>query len=98
MATTVVLVLVASDAVVESDFAGEAAASEEFEGAVDRREADACIFLLHEAMEFVGGEMLARLKKCPQDGISLRGLLQADAAQMLEKDRLRLADTLARND
>ena len=83
MAATVVLVFVAGDAVVEGDFAGEPAAGEEFEGAVDRRKANARIFLLDEAMEFVGGEMLARLKKCPQDGIALRSLLQADAAQML---------------
>jgi len=80
MAAAIVLMLVAGDAVVEGDFAGEAATGEEFEGAVDGGESDARIFFFDQAVQFVGGEMLARFDERAQDGIALSSLLQADAA------------------
>jgi hypothetical protein len=46
MAAAVVLMLVAGDAVVKGDFAGEATFGEQFEGSIDGGVADAGIFLL----------------------------------------------------
>ena len=59
MAAAVVLVFVARDAVMESDFTRQAAASEKFERAIDGGESDAGIFFLDEPVQFVGGEMFA---------------------------------------
>lgn len=75
MAAAVVLVFVARDAIVEGDFAGQAASGEEFEGAVDGGEADAGIFLLDEAVQLVGGKMLASFEEGTQDRVALSGLL-----------------------
>jgi hypothetical protein len=55
MAAAVVLVLVARDAVVESNFAGQAALRKQLQGTVDGGVADASVFFLHQAMEFVSG-------------------------------------------
>jgi hypothetical protein len=82
MAAPVVLVLVAGDAVVEGDFAGQSALGQQFERAVDRGVADAGVFFLHQAVQFVGGEMVAGFQKGAQNGVALRGLLQADALEM----------------
>ena len=82
MAAAVVLVLVASDAIVESDFAGQATLRQQFQRAVDGGVADAGVFFLYQAMEFVGREVVAGFKKGAQNSIALRGLLQADAFQM----------------
>ena len=77
MAAAVVLVLVACDAVVESDFAGQAALRQQLQRAVNRGVADAGIFFLHQAVQFVGGEMVAGFEEGMQDGIALLSLLQA---------------------
>ena len=55
------------------------------------------IFFLHQPVQFVGGEVFAGFEKCAQDGVSLPGLLEADAAQMLQKNCLGLADVLTRD-
>src|SRR6266446_8836272 len=51
MAAAVVLMLVAGDAVVEGDFAGQSTPGEQLERAVDGGVADARIFFLHEAVQ-----------------------------------------------
>ena len=95
MTAAVVLVLEARDAIVECDFAGQAALRQQFQGAVDGGVADAGIFFLYQAVEFVGGKMVAGFKEGTQNGVALGGLLEADALQMLVKDVLGFADHLA---
>src|SRR5579863_7084924 len=94
MAAAVVLMLVASDAIVEGDFAGQAALGEQFERAVDGGVADAGILLLHQAMQLIGGKVIAGFEKGAEDGIALRGLLEADALEMLVKNTLSFPDHL----
>ena len=95
MAAAVVLVLVAGDAVVKGDFAGQAALGQQLQRAVDGGVADAGVFFLHQAVKFVGGKMVAGFEEGAQDGVALRRLLQADALQMPVKDLLGFADHLA---
>ena len=94
MAAAVVLVLVAGDAVVEGDFAGEAALGEQLQGAVDGGVADLGVFLFDQAVELVGGEVLAGCKEGLQDGVALGGVLEADALEVLVQDALGFADHL----
>jgi hypothetical protein len=94
MAAAVVLVLVAGDAVVEGDFAGEAALGQQFQSAIHGRVADARVFLLHQAVQFVGGEVVAGFEKGAEDSIALRGLLEADPLKMLVKNSLSFPDHL----
>lgn len=96
MAATVVLVFVAGDAVVEGDFAGQAALGEKFQRAVNSGVTDAGILFLDQAVKFVGGEVVASFEKGAQNGVALASLLQADILQMAVKNVLGLADHLAR--
>jgi hypothetical protein len=96
MAAAVVLVLVARDTVVESDFAGQAAFRQQFQRPVDGGIADACVLLLDQAVKFVGGKMIPSFEKSAKDGVTLSSLLQTDALEMAMKNILRLADHLAR--
>ena len=96
MAAAIVLVLVAGNAVMKSNFAGQAALRQELQGAVDGGVADMSVFFLNEAMKLVGGEVVAGLKKCPQDGVPLRGLFQAHSLEVAMKDVLGFAHHLAR--
>ncbi len=94
MAAPVVLVLVTGDAVVEGDFAGQSALGEQLERAVNRGVADDGVFFLHQAVQFVGGEMIASFQKGAQNGVALRGLLQANPLEMLVENALRFAHHL----
>src|SRR5438270_11504256 len=47
-------------------------------------------------MKFVGGEVVAGLKKCPQNGIPLGSLLQAHSLEMAMQDVLGFPHHLAR--
>src|SRR4051794_33919708 len=96
MSAAVVLMLVAGDAVVERHFAGESAFGEELERAIDGGETDLGIFLLDQAVELFGGEMIAGLEKSFEDGVALLGMLEADLFQVLMKDVGRLAEHLPR--
>jgi hypothetical protein len=78
MAATVVLVLVAGNTVVEGDLAGQAALRQQFQRAVDGGISDVGIFFLHQAVQFVGGEMVAGFEKRMQDDVALCSLFQAD--------------------
>jgi hypothetical protein len=97
MAAAVVLVLVARDAVVEGDFAGEAAISQKFERAVHGGESDARIFFPDQTVQLVGGEMLARFEESAQDDVALTSLLQSYPTQVLEEDCLGRAHALTRD-
>jgi hypothetical protein len=97
MAAAVVLMLVAGDAIVKGDFAGEAALRQQLERAVNRGVADPGVFLLHEAVQLVGGEVISRFEKGAKDGVALRGLLEADALEMLVKNALSFSDHLQGN-
>jgi len=97
MTAPVVLVFVAGDAIVEGDLTGQSALGQQLKGAVDGGVADAGIFLMYKAMQFVGGEVVAGFQKGMQDRVALRRLLQADTLEMPVKDRLGLVHHLARN-
>src|ERR1700730_12623838 len=94
MAATVILMLVAGNAVVESDLAGESAFGQQLQSAVDRGISDALIFLLHQAMKLVGREMIAGLEKGPKDGVTLCGLLQSHSLEVAVQNFLGFADHL----
>jgi len=95
MAASVVLVLVAGDVVVKGYFAGEAAFGEEFECAIDRREADAGIFFLDQPVQFADGKMFSRFEESLQDGVALSGVFESDAFEVLVQNLLRLASHFA---
>ena len=95
MTAPIVLMLVAGNAVVEGDFAGQAALRQQLQSAVDGGVADAGIFFLHHAMKFIGGKMVASFEEGVQNCVALRGLLQADVFEMAMKDLLGFADHLA---
>ena len=97
MAAAIVLVLVARDAIVEGNFAGEAATGEKFKRAVDSGDSDAGISFLDEAVQFVGREMLVSFEEGSQDGAALSGLLKTDATQVPEENFLGFAHALARD-
>jgi hypothetical protein len=97
MAAPVVLVLIAGDAVMECDFAGQSALGQQFQRSVDSGVSNAFVFFLNQPMEFIGRKMIARLQKCPQDRVALRCLLQAHALQMPMQNILSLSHHLARN-
>jgi hypothetical protein len=71
------------------------ALGQQFEGAVNGGVADARVFLLHQAVEFVGGKMIAGFQEGVQDDVALSGLLQANALEVAMQDLLGLADHLA---
>jgi hypothetical protein len=97
MTAPVVLMLVAGDAIMKRDFAGQAAVSQQFERPVYGGESDVRVFFLYELTEFVGRKMLARLEERPQNGSALLRLLQANAPQMPQKNTLGLAHVLRRD-
>src|SRR5258708_40177344 len=63
MAAAVVLVLVTGDAIVEGDFAGQSAFGQKLQSAIDSSVTNARIFLLHQAVQFVGREVVASFQK-----------------------------------
>jgi len=97
MTAAVVLMFESGNAVVEGDFAGQSAFGEQFERAINGGVSDAGVLFLHQAVEFVGGEMVAGFEKGPQDGVALLGLLQADIFEVTMEDLLGLAHHLARD-
>ena len=97
VAAAVVLMLVAGDAVVEGDFAGESALGEQFQGAIHGGIADAGVFFLDKAMKLLGGEVVAGFEKRAEDGVALRGLFEADVFEMAVEDILGFADHLPRD-
>jgi hypothetical protein len=97
MTAAVVLMLVTSDAIVESDLASESGAGQELERPIYRGETDVRILFLDQAVQLISGKMFAGFEKCPQNRIALASLLQAYPPKMLQKDRFGFADTLTRD-
>ena len=97
MVAAIVLMLVAGDAIVEGDFAGQAAFGQKLQRAVYRRKADALILLAHQTVEIVRGEVVSGVEEGAQDGIALTGVLQADTMEMIVKHGLGFAQHLRRN-
>jgi len=97
VAAAIVLMLIAGDAIVKRDFAGQAAFRQQFQSAINGGETNAGILLLHQPVQFIGGKVLAGLQKGSQDGVALGGLFEADALKVFVQDLLRLADHLARD-
>ena len=96
VAAAIVLMLVARDTVVEGDFGGESALGEKLQGTVDRGVTDTRIFFLHQTVQLVGGEVVARFQKSAENCVALGRLLQADVLEMAVQDVLSLAHHLAR--
>ena len=97
VAPAIVLMLVAGDAIVKSNFARQSTFGEQFQGAIHRGETDAGIFLLYQPVQFVDGKVFASFKESPQDSVTLRGMLQTDTLQMLKQNLLSLAHHLGRD-
>lgn len=97
MTAAVVLVLIARDAVVKGDFAGEAATREKLERAVNSGETDARVGFFDQAVQFVGGKMFASFEEGPKNGAALFGLFEANAFEMLQENSFGLADALRRD-
>ncbi len=93
----IVLMLVAGNAVVERNLAGQTAFGQQLERAVYRGEADAFVLLLYQPIEFVGGEVIAGIEEGAEDGSALARLFQSYPAQVVVKNRLRLQHHLARD-
>jgi len=64
MAAPVVLMLVTCNTVVEGDLARQAALRQQLQRAVDGGIADASVFFLYEAMQFISREMVPSFEKC----------------------------------
>lgn len=91
----VVLMFVTGDAVVKGNFARQSAFREQFQRSINRGVTDAGVFLLHQAMQFVGGQVIAGFKKGAKDCVALGGLLEAHAFEMPVQNLLGLANHLA---
>ena len=96
MAVPVKLVLIAGHTIMKSYFTGQTAFGQQFQGTVDRSEANFGIFLPRETEKFISRKMIAGLKKGAQNGVALLGMLQANALKMPVKDLLGLAHVLTR--
>ncbi len=75
----------------------KSAFGQQLKSAVDGGIANSGIFFLDQAVQFVGGEVVAGFEKGAQNGVALRRLLQADALEVLVEDLLGLAHHLARD-
>ena len=94
---TIVFVLVAGDAIVKRDFAGQATLSQQLKRAVDGREAYLRILFLHQPVQFVGREMFTSFQEGAQNGVALLGMFQSHALEMPMQDAFGLTDHLARD-
>lgn len=97
VASSVVLVLETRNAVVKSDFAGQATLGEQLQGPVDGRKTDLGIPFSNKLIQLVGGEVFPGLEEGQQDRVTLLGVLEADFLQMAMEDLLRVAQRLTGN-
>jgi hypothetical protein len=95
VAAPVVLMLVARNAVVKGNFAGQPALGEKFQRAINGGVTDARVFFLDEAMKFIGRQMIAGFKKSSENRVTLASLFETDTLQMCMQNSLGLADHLA---
>ncbi len=78
MAAPIVLMLESRDTIVESHLTGQTAFRQQFKRPVNRRVADARIFFLHQAVQFIGRKMVAGLEEGSQNRVALSGLFEPD--------------------
>jgi len=97
MGAAIVLMLVSSDAIVKCKFGRKSALGEELESAIDRGESNLRVLLLHQAMEFVGREMVANFEKRPKNSVSLFRVLKTNALEVRMEDALRFEKHFLRN-
>jgi hypothetical protein len=97
MAPAIVLMLIAGDAVMKSDFARKTALGQQFQGAIDRGEADPKVLLLYQPVQLVSRKMFTSFQKGAQNGIALCGMFQSNTFEMTMQDALSLTDHLARD-
>lgn len=97
MTAPVVLMLVAGDAIMKGDLAGQPAACQQLQRPIDGGKTNARIGLLDQPMQLIDREVFASFEEGPQDGVALPGLLEADALEVAEEDLLGLADVLLRD-
>src|SRR5271157_5648526 len=76
MTAPLVLVLVARHPVVKRHLAGQPALGQQLQGAIHGGEADAVVLLLDQAVQLVGGEMVAGVEEGAQYSVALAGMLQ----------------------
>jgi hypothetical protein len=91
---TIVLVLIASNAIIERDFTGQSALGKKLQRAIDSSKADALVFLADKAKKLVCREMVASIQKGTQDDVALARVLQANSAKVTMKDAFRLTHHL----
>ena len=91
VASTIVLVLEARDAIMKGDFAGQATLGEQLQSPIDGRKTDLGIPFSYKLIQLVGGEVFACLEEGEQDRVTLLGVLEADFLQMAMEDLLRVA-------
>jgi len=96
VAAAVVLMFVARNSIVKRDFTGKSALGQKLQRPVNRCVTNARIFLLHQAVQFVGGKMVTGFQESAQNRVALRGLLKSDALEMAVQDLLCLANHLTR--
>lgn len=96
MAPSIVLMFITGNAVMKRDFTGQAAFRQEFESTINGGVANVRVFFLHQAVKFIGGEVIAGFQKRAQDDVALCCLLEAHTLKMAMEDFLGLADHLAR--
>jgi len=89
MAATVVLVLEARDSIVKSDLTGQSAFCQQLQGPINCGESDVRVFFLHQAVQFVGREMLPGFQKRSQNRVALRRMLEANPLKVLVQNLLR---------
>ena len=89
VASAIVLMFVSRDTVVKGDFACQATFREQLQRAVHSGKPDLRVALLHQAVQLVGRKVLARFQERPQDGVSLRGVLQPHLLQVSIEKMLR---------
>jgi hypothetical protein len=97
MASPVVLVLVASDAIVECHLARQPALGEQFESAIHSGVADLGIFLFDQPVKLFRGKVFASFEEGAEDRVALGSLFEANTLQMLMEDALRLTHHFARD-
>ena len=93
----VVLVLIPRHTVMKCDLTGQTALGQQLQGPIHGGEADPGVFLFHEAMELVRGEVISRLEEGAENRVALLSMLQTYTAEVLVEDVLGLAHILARN-
>jgi len=97
VAATVVLVLIAGNAIVKRNFTGKPTFCQQLEGAINGRKSYAWIALADELVKLLSREMLMSFEEGEQDGIALLRLLQTNPFQVLMKTVLGFAQRFARN-